>query len=193
MRIVLGTRSPDKVREVRRILTGVTFADLSDFPHAPEVKEDAPTFRGNAEKKASEMAAALGEWVLADDSGLEVDALGGEPGVRSHRFAGEPPDDAANNRLLAERMKGIPQARRTARYRCAVAVASPQGVAAAAEGACEGWIIETPRGNGGFGYDPYFLSADLKKTFAEASPEEKDTVSHRARALKALRGTWTPP
>ena len=190
MRIVLGTRSPDKVREIREILKGF---DLVALPEgAPQVVEDRATFLGNAEKKALETARALNTRVLAEDSGLEVDALGGEPGVRSHRFAGEPPDDAANNRLLAERMKGIPTERRTARYRCAAVIADPDTVLARGEGACEGRITETPSGNSGFGYDPYFFSKDLGKTFAEALPAEKNRVSHRTRALKALRETWTP-
>ena len=188
-RLILGTRSPDKVREIRQMLDGLDLEveDLGIHPSAPEVDEDQPTFRGNAEKKALELAQALDAWVLADDSGLEVDALGGEPGVRSHRWAGEACDDRANNLKLAESIRAVPEAKRTARYRCVLALASPEKVETVAEGACEGTILPEPRGKGGFGYDPYFLSRDLGKTFAEADPVEKHRVSHRGRALKALR------
>lgn len=190
-RIVLGTRSPGKAREIREILQGMRRLELLDLPtHAPVVVEDKSTFLGNAEKKALEIAEALDAWVLAEDSGLEVDALGGEPGVHSHRWAGEPPDDAANNLLLVERMQGIPPERRTARYRCAAVIASRGEVLAWGEGSCEGRIAEAPAGSGGFGYDPWFLSLELGKTFAQAAPGEKHRVSHRARAMQALRGMF---
>ncbi len=187
MRIALGTRNPDKVREIREILKSEKGVTLLDLPaDTPKIVEDRRTFLGNAEKKALETAKALGTWVLAEDSGLEVDTLGGEPGVHSHRFAGEPPDDAANNRLLVERMQGIPFDQRTARYRCAAVIADRTEVLAFAEGVCEGWILEAPRGTGGFGYDPYFFSKELGKTFAEATPAEKNHVSHRAQAIARL-------
>lgn len=185
-RIVLGTRNPDKVREIRQMLATLSL-NLEPLPGgAPVVEETATTFRGNAELKAGALARHLGVWVLADDSGLEVDALGGFPGTRSHRWAGDPPDDQANNRKLAVAMAGVPETKRTARYRCAMALASPQGVAQVGEGTCEGRIQLPPRGDGGFGYDPLFFSNDLGKTFAEAFPEEKHRVSHRGRALAAL-------
>lgn len=186
-RVVLGTRSPDKAREIREILAGLPFEILALPSGAPEIEEDAPTFRGNAEKKALAFARHFGEWVLADDSGLEVDALRGAPGVRSHRYAGEPPDDAANNRKLVAELVGVPEGQRTARYRCAAVLASPERVEAAAEGYCEGRILPEPRGTGGFGYDPYFWSVDLGRGFGEAAPEEKHRVSHRGRAFRALR------
>ncbi len=184
-RVVLGTRSPDKAREIREMLRGFDCVPLP--ADAPDVVEDQPTFRGNAKKKAVFLAKTLDAWVLADDSGLEVDALGGEPGVLSHRWAGEPPDDEANNLKLIRLLKAVPETARTARYRCALVMAFPSGVAAEAEGTCEGRITEAPRGTSGFGYDPYFFSIDLGKTFAEASAAEKHRVSHRGRALSALR------
>ena len=191
MKLVLGTRSPDKIREIRQFLRACDCVPLPE--DAPVVPEDQPTFLGNAEKKALVLAQALGALVLADDSGLEVDALGGEPGVHSHRWAGEACDDDANNRKLVRSLEGVPEPARTARYRCAIVLAFPSRVMDRAEGACEGRITTAPRGTGGFGYDPYFLSLDLGKTFAEATPEEKLRVSHRGRALAALRFPRTAP
>lgn len=185
--IVLGTRSRGKVREIREILKGMPDIELLNLPPgAPHVVEDHATFLGNAEKKALELARALNAWVLAEDSGLEVDALNGEPGVRSHRWAGEPPDDRANNRKLIERMEGIPLERRTARYRCAAVIANRDEALAWGTGACEGRITEKASGSAGFGYDPWFFCPELGKTFAEATPAEKNLVSHRSRALSAL-------
>jgi XTP/dITP diphosphohydrolase len=185
--VILGTRSPDKAQEIRELLVGLPLNLQTLPPGAPDVAETAATFRGNAELKALALARVLNAWVLGDDSGLEVDALDGAPGVRSHRWAGEPPDDAANNRKLLRALAEVPEARRGARYRCAVVLASPDRVEATGEGACEGRITETPHGAGGFGYDPYFHSTELRKTFAEATAEEKHRVSHRGKALRALR------
>jgi XTP/dITP diphosphohydrolase len=154
------------------------------------VEEDGETFAANAAKKAREVAAAAGLPALADDSGLEVDALDGAPGVRSARYAGAGHDDAANNRRLLAELAGVPTARRTARFRCAVALADPRGplgdTVEIREGACAGVILESPRGHNGFGYDPLFLYPELGRTFAELSLEEKGRLSHRARALAAM-------
>jgi XTP/dITP diphosphohydrolase len=152
------------------------------------VEEDAPTFAGNAEKKARAALAQSGLPSLADDSGLEVDALGGAPGVLSARYAGEPCDDGANNRKLLGALAGVPDDRRTARFRCALVFVDADGTRLVAEGACEGRIGHEPRGSGGFGYDPLFLVADdaAGRTMAELAPDEKNRISHRARALDAL-------
>lgn len=189
-RLLLATRNAGKRAELQALLAGlpVTPVGPDAFGSLPDVPETAESFRGNAEAKARAYAAAAGCLALADDSGLEVDALGGAPGVRSARFAGERATDDDNNRRLLDAMRAVPAARRTARFRCVVVVADPAGrILAAADGTAEGRILEAPRGTGGFGYDPLFLSDDLRKTFAEATAEEKNRVSHRARAMAALR------
>jgi XTP/dITP diphosphohydrolase len=169
-------------------LARLRILSLDDFPDAPEVAESADTFAGNARKKSSELAVALGRWVLADDSGLAVDALGGAPGVLSARYAGEPCDDAANNRKLLEALQDIPDDRRGAAFRCALAVADPTGaIRLEAEGACRGRIIRETRGVLGFGYDPLFLIREYHKTFGELSPLVKHQLSHRSRAFAHLR------
>ena len=187
-RIVVGTRNAGKLREIRSILepAGFEIRTFEEVGDAPEVEETGATFAENARIKACELAGALQTIVLGEDSGLETDALDGAPGVRSARFAGEPQDPGANNALLLERLKGIEEGRRTARYRCAVCLASPEGPLAEAQGTTEGSIVRAPSGSGGFGYDPLFLSADLGVTFGEAEPSEKHAVSHRGRALRAL-------
>lgn len=183
MRLVLATRNEGKVREIREVLSGldVELLTLSDLP---EVHEDGATFSENAKKKALKVAELTGLPALADDSGLEVDALGGSPGVRSARFAG---DDDANNRKLLELLKGVPPERRTARFRCVLALAFPDGRAYTVEGTCEGRIAEEPAGEGGFGYDPIFLVPERGLTFAQMTREEKNSISHRGRALRKLR------
>ncbi|MBI3099503.1 MAG: XTP/dITP diphosphatase [Planctomycetes bacterium] len=189
--LLLGTRNLHKIREITAILAGLplTLHDLREFPRAPEVEETGATFRANAELKARTWAAVTGLPTLADDSGLEVDALGGRPGVTSARYAGPGADDGANNRKLLEEMAGVPAGRRTARYRCVIVVAAPAGLLACAEGTCEGRMAESPRGDGGFGYDPLFLIAPVfTRTMAELPAEEKNRISHRARALEAIRG-----
>ena len=152
------------------------------------VEEDAATFAGNAEKKARAAQAQSGLPSLADDSGLEVDALDGAPGVRSARWAGEPCDDGANNRKLLAALDGVPDARRTARFRCALVFVDGDGTPLVAEGACEGRIGRAPCGSGGFGYDPLFLvDGDARgRTMAELAPDEKNRISHRARALETM-------
>jgi len=187
--LILGTRNAHKVEELVRMLPGfpLPIRSLRDFQRAPEVVEDAPTFRGNAEKKALTLAAALGQPVLADDSGLEVDALDGRPGVRSHRYAGPRATDAENTRKVLDEMVSVPEPLRQARFRCALALALPDRIVATVEGVVEGLLLREPRGTGGFGYDPIFLFPPLDRTFAQLSPEEKNRVSHRARALDEIR------
>lgn len=159
-----------------------------EFPEATEVVEDADTFAGNACKKAAEVARALGRWVLADDSGLAVDALNGAPGVLSARYAGEPSDDEANNRKVLAAMAGVDDSRRGAAFHCALALADPSGaIRLEASGTCRGRLTREPRGPGGFGYDPLFLIAEYHRTFGELSPLVKHQLSHRARAFAHLR------
>ncbi|MHC5036440.1 MAG: RdgB/HAM1 family non-canonical purine NTP pyrophosphatase [Planctomycetota bacterium] len=186
--IIAGTTNPGKFREIQAILqgAGLTVLSLDRFPQAPAVEETGETFRENARIKAVTLAEALQAVVLGEDSGLEVDALHGAPGVRSARFAQEVQNTEANNALLLERLKGIPAEDRGARYRCAVCLAGPGKILAESEATTEGRIVEAPRGTGGFGYDPLFLSADLGMTFGEADPSAKHAVSHRGRALHAL-------
>ena len=196
--LVLGTRNRKKCREMAELIRPVWEASsrlerlqifsLDDYQAAPEVEEVAETFAGNARKKASELARAIDRWVLADDSGLTVDALQGAPGVLSARYAGEPCDDAANNRKLLEAISAVPDEQRGAAFRCALAVADPEGqIRLEAEGACRGRIVHQPRGTEGFGYDPLFLIAEYHKTFGELSPLVKHQLSHRSRAFTLLR------
>jgi XTP/dITP diphosphohydrolase len=191
--IVVGTRNRKKLEEIIEILgdMGISFTDLSGRPDVPEVVEDGNTFEANARKKAGELAKALHQWVLAEDSGLVVPALNGRPGVYSARYAGKQGDDAANNtRLLAE-LAPLTDDRRSAYYVCVAAVADPHGaVQAVAEGKCHGTIVKEHRGTGGFGYDPLFLIPEYHRTFGELSPRVKHALSHRARALEKLRSVF---
>jgi XTP/dITP diphosphohydrolase len=189
MKLVLATRNPGKVRELSQLLSplGYEVLSLEHFPGVPEVVEDGATFKDNAVKKATAVARHTGQLALADDSGLEVDYLGGAPGVRSARFAGEGHDDRANNEKLLRLLAGVPPEKRTARFRCVVAVATPEGKVLTTEGTCEGIIAEEPRGEGGFGYDPLFYVPSCGKTFAELDPEVKNRISHRGRALALMR------
>ena len=188
--LVLGTRNAKKRQEIEEIMGDLhlTLHDLSHYPAAPEVVEDGTTFEANARKKASETARAIGQWVLGEDSGLVVPALGGRPGVYSARYAGKQGDDAANNtRLLAELAPLGPDAR-AAYYVSTAALADPQGeVRAVTEGRCHGRIISEYRGTGGFGYDPLFLIPEYHRTFGELSARVKHALSHRGRALARLR------
>jgi len=197
VKLLVATRSAGKQREFRRLLEPagleVVFPDDVGLYPSPveESLELGDTFETNARRKAEHFARLGGLPTVADDSGLEVLALGGAPGVRSRRWAGatgtDAEVDAANNAELIRRLAGATGARRSARYRCVlVYFASPGDVPATFEGACAGRILEAPRGAGGFGYDPYFFSDELGLTFGEASPEAKDGVSHRGRALGAF-------
>jgi len=188
--LVIASRNRHKVREMRQILPGlpVLLRCLDDFADVPEVVEDRDTFLGNARKKAVEVAAATGEWALADDSGLVVHALEGRPGVYSSRFAGEDATDADNRRLLLETIRTRGLERPSAEFRCAVVLARPDGtILEELEEGCPGVILDAERGESGFGYDPVFLDEELGRTFAEIPAEEKNARSHRARALAALR------
>jgi XTP/dITP diphosphohydrolase len=194
VKLLLASNNPKKLAELRPFLERVEVEVVTpaEIGGLPEVAEDRPTFRENAARKAVSAAQASGLWALADDSGLEVDHLRGEPGVRSARWAGTQGDDAANNRLLAEKMKGVPLHKRGARFVCALALARPDGTLAAEISASAlGRILNTPRGHRDFGYDPYFLFSEegFPQTglgFAEMTPEDKMRVSHRGRALREL-------
>ena len=196
--LVLATRNRKKAGEMLTlvappwepspVLAGLEVRTLADYPNAPEVVEDAETFAGNARKKASETARALGQWVVADDSGLAVEALGGAPGVLSARYAGTHGDDAANNRKLLAELAGVPDERRGAAFVCALALADPQGrIRFETEAACRGRITHEERGSAGFGYDPLFLIREYHKTFAELGETVKHQISHRSRAFARLR------
>jgi XTP/dITP diphosphohydrolase len=188
--LVLGSRNRKKRDEIALILGDLPLelADLTRWPDAPDVIEDGVTFEANARKKATELARALGQWVLGEDSGLVVPALNGRPGVYSARYAGRQGDDAANNaRILAE-LAPLPDDQRAAYYVCTAALADPAGeIRAVVEGRCHGIIVRELRGSGGFGYDPLFLIPEYHRTFGELSPRVKHTLSHRARALAQLR------
>jgi len=189
MKIMVATRNAGKLREIRAGLADleVELLSLADFPEAPEVVEDGDTFEANAVKKAKTHAAGAGLPALADDSGLEVEALAGAPGIRSARFAGQGASDAENNQKLLALLQGVPPEKRGACFRCVIALAWPGGKVEIGEGMAEGQILETPRGDRGFGYDPLFYSAQLRATFGEVGPEEKLKVSHRGKALARIR------
>src|SRR5262249_50830092 len=190
MLLVVGTRNRKKREEILEILgdLGLDLRDLTSWPDAPEVVEDGATFADNARKKAVELARHLGQWVLGEDSGLVVPALGGRPGVYSARYAGKQGDDPANNRKLLAELAPLPDDRRAAYYVCTAALADPTGeIRAVLEGRCHGRIIKELRGSGGFGYDPLFLIPEYHKTFGELSTRAKHAISHRARALAQLR------
>jgi len=204
VRLLAATRSRGKQPEIRRVLepagVEVIFPDDAGLREDPieDTLELAETFEGNARRKAEHFARRSGLPTVADDSGLEVFALGGAPGVRSRRWADAAGSgeeiDAANNAELLRRLRGAPAQRRRARYRCVLVLLREAGaVPQVFEGVATGSILEEPRGNGGFGYDPLFLSDDLGRTFGEATPEEKDAVSHRGRALRALAEALRPP
>jgi len=185
--LVLATGNRGKSHEIRKYLEEfpIDISDLNDFGPIPQVVEDGDTFEENAYKKAAFVARVLGFPALADDSGLEVEALGGTPGVYSARYAGPSATDAENNAKLIAALEGT--ANRKARFSCVLSLAVPAGHALTYEGACEGTILHVPRGAGGFGYDPLFYYPPMGKTFAEMTVEEKTSVSHRGRALQGLR------
>jgi XTP/dITP diphosphohydrolase len=201
-RLVIATANPGKLREFQALLEGLPFGKPFGMPFAPVAQatlgvrapeETGTTFAENALLKARHAAAASGAAAIADDSGLEVDALGGAPGVYSARYAGKTGDpaavDAANNEKLVAALRGVPFEARSARYRCAlVYLQGPDDAAPLhAQGVWEGFILEAPRGSGGFGYDPYFWLPELGVTAAELEPERKNRLSHRGTALAALR------
>jgi XTP/dITP diphosphohydrolase len=186
---LLGTSNPHKLNELRAILGDLplTLLSLDEAPPLPEVQETGATFAENAILKATAYASASGLLTLADDSGLEIDALGGEPGVYSARWAGVETPYPERFRIILERMAQRPVSQRTARYRCVIAIAEPEGLLATADGVLEGEIAATPRGGGGFGYDPIFYLPAYGKTVAEIPSEVKNRISHRALAAAQAR------
>ena len=197
MKLLVATRSTGKQREVRRLLAGssceLLFPDDAGVYHdaTEETLEHGLSFEANARAKAEYFAKQTGLPTVGDDSGLEVLALGGEPGVRSRRWSGatgsDDQIDAANNALLLRRLAGAPPNKRGARYRCVLVLyRTPKSFPETYQGSCAGTILEAARGSEGFGYDPLFFSSEINKTFGEATPEEKDAVSHRGRAFREL-------
>jgi XTP/dITP diphosphohydrolase len=196
-RIALATHNPHKLRELARICAdwpvewvSVETRDPADFP---DVKETGASYLDNAALKGRAVAQALGLPALADDSGVEVDGLGGKPGSRSARYAGEGATDEQNLQALIKAIRGIPAAGRTARYRCVAALSYPDGAIEHVEGVCEGTLRTTPAGDGGFGYDPIFVPVGWDATMAELTDEEKDRISHRGRAFRGLRAALENP
>ena len=187
--LVIASRNVKKVGEIAGLLAphGVTVQSVSEFDGVPEVIEDGETFGENAALKATQTAEFLGQWPLGEDSGLCVDALDGAPGIFSARFSGESATDESNNRLLIERLEGVPDQRRGAHYVCHVAISDPQGeVRLSVEATCRGRIVDEARGENGFGYAPHFLIREFHCTFGELSPVVKQHLSHRARAFARL-------
>ena len=188
MRLLLATKNAGKLRELRQMTadSDLDWVGLAEFPDVAEVVEDGGTFLANAQKKALEYAAATGMPALADDSGLEVDALGGLPGVDSAYYAGRPRDDAANNRKLVAALAGVPLDRRSARFRCVMILAHHGDVLAQSDGCVEGLIVDQPAGDNGFGYDPHFFIPALGRRTAELPANQKNAISHRGMALRAI-------
>ncbi len=187
--LLLATRNEGKLRELTALLEKepIRTETLAAHPEAGEVEESGKTFDENARLKAAHAARSTGFWALGEDSGLEVDALNGAPGVCSARYAGVHGDDTANNAKLMRELEGVKH--RSARYVCVMALAQPNGeIVATTRGTCEGRLIEAPRGSGGFGYDPYFVAQHTKgeRTMAELEPKQKDAISHRGRATRAF-------
>jgi XTP/dITP diphosphohydrolase len=190
--IVLGTTNAGKLRELEDLLApvGIPCRSLAGEPRAVEVEETGGSFAENAALKAAAQAQAIGAWVLAEDSGLVVDALGGAPGIYSARFSGAGATDASNNALLLERLAPHRGAARAAHYACHAALADPTGtIIATSSGTCGGLIATAPSGTGGFGYDPLFVVPEYHRTFGDLPPVVKAVISHRARALRAMLPT----
>jgi XTP/dITP diphosphohydrolase len=196
-KLLLATTNLDKLKEYRAIFVDVPFQLLSlhDIQLDMDVEETGTTFAENAEQKALAYARASGLLSLADDSGLEIDALGGAPGIYSARFAGRETPYVERFRLIEEQLKGVAEEQRTARFRCAITIAEPTGMYRTVEGVIEGVIAHTPRGENGFGYDPIFLVPELGKTTGELPAEQKNRISHRGRAAEKahdLLKIWPP-
>jgi len=189
MKIVFASGNEGKVREIREMLegTGIELVSLKNYANVPEIIEDQNTFLANALKKAKTISDFTGEMVLADDSGLMVDALGGEPGIYSARYAGEKATDDDNINLLLEKLKNVPQEKRTAFFCCALVLYKRDGSYDSFEARWYGTIIDDRRGDNGFGYDPVFYDPARKKTAAELPPEIKNKVSHRGQAFAQLK------
>jgi len=191
MNVLVATRNAHKLEEIRQIfaLPGLQLLAADEVPGLPEdVVEDAETFEGNALKKARELCAASGLWTLADDSGLEVRALGNAPGVYSARYAGEPCSYPANNAKLLRELAGVTD--RRARFRCAIALCAPDGREWTVDGRCTGEILHESRGSNGFGYDPLFVPDGYVQTFAELDSATKNAISHRGAALRRAAEVW---
>lgn len=189
MKIVFASRNEGKIKEIRKMLEGmdIELASLNNYDNAPEVVEDGESFLENALKKARIVSELTGETVLADDSGLQVDILGGEPGIYSSRYAGENATDAENNKKLLAKLKGVPQENRCASFCCILVLYRTDGSYDCFEGKWRGIIIDEPRGSNGFGYDPIFMVPDLKMTAAELPAEIKNKISHRGQAFAQLK------
>jgi len=189
MEVIVATRNKGKLREFRDALKGLNLRiyGLNDFSDVPEVEEDGRSFTENALKKARFYARVFGKLTLADDSGLEVDSLRGQPGVHSARYAGERASSQKNNQKLLREMQGVPISKRGARFKCVIAVKSPAGREVLAEGSCRGRIGFKERGRKGFGYDPLFILPRDGRTMAELSLEAKNRISHRGKALRKIR------
>ena len=189
MRLLVATRNPGKLKEYEQLLASLplTLTYLTPEGITDEVEETGETFADNAIHKAEEYARISGLLTLADDSGLEVDALDGEPGVHSARYAGPRATDEDRYQVLLERMRDVPWEERGARFRCVIAVAEPEGGVWTTEGKCEGVIALAPKGEHGFGYDPVFHLPDQEKTMAQLAPEVKNRMSHRAKAAQEIR------
>jgi XTP/dITP diphosphohydrolase len=187
--VVLATHNPNKVKEIMAIFHDVPieFKTLDQFPGAPNVVEDGKTLEENAQKKAYQIAKFTKHIALADDSGLEVDFIDGAPGVNSARFAGNHCTFADNNNKLLKLLKGVPTEHRKARFRTILAVAVPKGATRTVEGRLDGYITDRPRGEEGFGYDPVFLVPEAGQTLAEMGATKKNSISHRFKALQAMR------
>ena len=189
--LVIATRNAKKRREIEELLAphGIEVLNVADFPDVPEVVEDGDTFAANAAKKGTQTARHLNRWVLGEDSGLMVDALGGAPGVYSARYSGEGATDEKNNVKLQLELADVPDEKRGAQYLCHAAISDPAGtIRLTVEATCRGRIIREPRGENGFGYDPYFLIPEYHQTFGELSSTVKHHLSHRARAFERLIG-----
>ncbi len=187
--LVVASHNKNKIREIKDLVADLSFKvvsieELGDFP---DIEEDGATFKENARKKALETAQHVHQLVLADDSGLEVDALNGAPGVYSARFAGEPTSDERNNQKLLALLEGVEPDKRGAQFRCVMALADPSGRVEYAEGICRGSIGFSPQGENGFGYDPLFLVPEYGKTFAQLGPKLKNKISHRGRAMEQMK------
>ena len=187
--LLLATKNQHKIREMTELLAGmpVTLVTLNDFPDVPEIAEAGDSFEENAVAKASAVAYITKQVCLADDSGLEIEALGGDPGIYSARYAGEGATDMMKIEKVLSQLPDSNKSARTARFRCAIAICEPSGGLEVFEGRCDGWISLLPLGSNGFGYDPVFIVPELEKTMAELDPALKNMVSHRARAVRKAR------
>lgn len=189
MRIVLATGNKNKIREIKEKFSSIDKLDISsleELNNIPEIDENASTFEGNALIKAKAICSFTGFPAMADDSGLVIDALNGEPGVYSARYGGANLSDIEKNRLVLSKMKDVPEGKRSARFICAIALAFPDGKTYTSHGVCQGRISKTPIGEKGFGYDPIFYIPESEKTMAQLAPEEKNRISHRGKAIDGI-------